>query len=208
MISHIDVDHTIGLSGILKTHKVEKIIIPYGHQYCEGYVQIEELAKNYGVEILMFSKDDSLKLNDKMTIEALTPETEQYKYSRELNDTGMVLRLDYGESSFLFSGDISSTIEKHLLNEKANLDEIDVLKVAHHGSKNSTCQEFIDAVNPDYAFISVGTNNFGHPDQGVIERLSENGTDVYISALDKDVTFYFDEYEIKGVKCSKNTTGE
>lgn len=203
MISHVDSDHTIGLSGILKTHKIHKLIIPYGQQYSENYQELAHMAEKHSVEILLFTSGDKLKINDKMSVVAVTPDIEQYKYSRKLNDTGMVLRLDYGESSFLFSGDISSTIEKYLLKEEVNINDIDVLKVAHHGSKNSTCQEFLDAVNPEYAFISVGKNSYGHPDSEIIRKLSENGTQVYISNIHKDVTFYFDDCEMKGVKYSE-----
>ena len=120
-------------------------------------------------------------------------------YAKHNNDSGIVLRLDYGKSSFLFTGDISSDIEKHLIKENGKKLKADVLKVAHHGSKNSTHQEFLDVVKPEYSFISVGKNSHGHPSDAVIERLKSVGSEVYRADIHKDVTFYFDKEGIKGV---------
>jgi len=202
-LSHIDLDHTVGISGLVKTHKIKKIIIPYGQQYGENFAGLADIASEHGTDILFFTRGDVLKVNDEITITALSPDSEQFKYSDKENDTGLVLRLDYGESSFLFCGDISETIENHLLNNSFGIKETDVLKVAHHGSKYSTCQKFTDAIKPKFAFISAGKNNYGHPNFDIVDRLQKTGTQVFISAINKDVTFYFDKKEIKGVKCTK-----
>lgn len=84
----------------------------------------------------------------------------------------MVLRLNWGKVSFLFTADIREEIEFELIGQRANLKST-VLKVAHHGSKTSTSPQFLAAVAPEVAVISVGANNtFGHPNPEVMENLN------------------------------------
>ena len=91
----------------------------------------------------------------------------------ETNDMSIVLRVDYGDTSFLFTGDAEYMSEYMMLDSGWEL-KADVLKVGHHGSDTSSTQEFIDAVQPDYAVISCGKNNpYGHPAEEVLERLKE-----------------------------------
>ena len=123
-----------------------------------------------------------------------------FKFSSDENDLGIVARIDYGESSFLFTGDITSDIEKHLVRNYPESLDADVLKVAHHGSKHSSCKEFLEIVKPDYAYIPVGSNLYGHPTPEAIQRLEDVGADVYRADIHRDVTFYFDLSGIKSVK--------
>lgn len=86
------------------------------------------------------------------------------------NNGSLVCRLDYGDVSFLFTGDAETESEAAMLDSGVSLD-VDVLKVAHHGSNSSSSVAFLNAVDPDYAVISVGENSYGHPTQEVISRL-------------------------------------
>lgn len=91
-----------------------------------------------------------------------------------LNNNSIVAKLNYKNNSILFTGDIEKIAEKEILKEyeKTNILKSDILKVGHHGSKTSSIEEFLKAVNPKIALIGVGENNtFGHPNDGVIERL-------------------------------------
>ena len=95
----------------------------------------------------------------------------------DLNDTSIVLRLDHGNNSFLFTGDISSKVENKILNKNIN---VDVLKVAHHGSKTSTSTTFLKYSHPKYAIISVGENNsYNLPKDKTINRLKNIGANIY-----------------------------
>lgn len=199
IISHTDTDHTVGINGIIDTMDVENIIIPYGQQDTENAKQIINKAKQNGVNISYFTSGDVLKVNDEILLTAITPDLGQRTYSKEDNDTGTALRVDYGEISFMFTGDMSSTIEKYLIKNYPDMLEADVLKVAHHGSKYSNSQEFLDVVNPSFAFIPVGENSYGHPTPETIERLEKLGAQIFRADVHKDVTFYFDSKEIKGI---------
>lgn len=95
------------------------------------------------------------------------------------NDNCLVFRIDYGGNSALFMADLEGEGETYLLNSQANL-KADVLKVGHHGGNTSTGEQFLHAVNPQIAVISVGTGNkHGHPDAEVIHRLDQNNVTVY-----------------------------
>ena len=89
----------------------------------------------------------------------------------DANNKSVVARLDYGDNSFLFTGDIESPAEKEILASGENID-VDFLKIAHHGSKYSSSDEFLDATSPEEAIISVGANNsYGHPAEETLEKL-------------------------------------
>lgn len=199
IISHMDYDHTIGLVGLLDTIHVDNLVIPYGQIDAECSDLIINKAKEHNVNILYFTSGDILKVNDNIAITAITPDAKQNMYAEGENDTGIVVRLDYGKTSFLFTGDITSVIEKYLIKTYPDKLCADVLKVAHHGSKNSNCQEFIDTVNPEYAYIPVGNNAYGHPAPETITRLNNVGANVFIGNIHKDVTFYFDSEDIKRI---------
>lgn len=93
----------------------------------------------------------------------------------EVNDTSIVLRIDYGETSFLFTGDMERTAEADLLDAGADL-RATVLKAGHHGSDTSTSYPFLRAVDPACAVISCGAgNSYGHPDEGTLSRLRTPG---------------------------------
>ena len=94
-------------------------------------------------------------------------------------------RLIFEENSFLFTGDISSSLEKKLVVQNVNLRS-NVLKIAHHGSKYSTSEEFLQSVSPKIAVISVGKNSYGHPTPEVLQKLENFG--IHILRTDKDGT--------------------
>ena len=202
IISHMHSDHIIGLNGLLDELDVNNLIIPYGQIATDDGKSIVEKAQNEGVNIIYFTAGDVLNINDDISISAISPDKEQGKFAQDENDMGIVARLDYGKSSFLFTGDISSDIEKYLIKKYPDKLEADVLKVAHHGSKYSTSQEFLDVVKPKYSYIPVGKNVYGHPAPEVISRLKNFGTDVYRADIHRDVTFYFDYENIKGITYS------
>jgi competence protein ComEC len=108
------------------------------------------------------------------------------------NEAALVLRIDMGLASFLLTSDIGVPRERELAASGAQLDSM-VLKVAHHGSRSSTSAEFLHAVNPRLAAISVGARNaYGHPDAGVVARLSEVGAQVYRTDRDGALIFETD----------------
>jgi len=199
IISHMHKDHIVGLFGLLDKLKIDNLIIPYGQFDTDDGKEIIEKAKEKNVNVICFTAGDKLKINDKIQFLALSPDENQGKFADSIDDLGIVVRLDYGESSFLFTGDITSDIENYLIKNCPDKLEADVLKVAHHGSKYSTSQEFLNVVKPEYSYIPVGNNTYGHPTPEVITRLKNSGSEIYRADIHKDVTFYFNAEKITGV---------
>lgn len=114
----------------------------------------------------------------------------------DLNNYSIMLRLTYGSTSYLFTGDIERQAERDVLETGAELDA-DVLKVAHHGSSSSTCEEFYEAVSPQICVISCGENNdYGHPHAEVVELIDASGAEKYQTDRHGTVVVYSDGKEI------------
>lgn len=95
------------------------------------------------------------------------------------DDSSIVLRLDHGTTSFLFAGDIGTSIEQWLLEERTNLLNVDILKVSNHGSVYTTSASFLSVVSPEVSVISVGENPYGHPSEETLDRLRAAGSLIY-----------------------------
>lgn len=116
------------------------------------------------------------------------------------NDNSSVIYLNYNHYKFLFMGDAGVEVEEDLI-EKYNLEDIDVLKVGHHGSKTSSGKDFIDEINPKYSIISVSKNNrYGHPNKEVLENL--NNSKLYRTDQDGSVMFEIKNNKFKIETCS------
>ena len=172
-ISHFDQDHVGGILSILENLKVGKIYITKQGESSENYKKFFEIIKQKKLKVQILEAGDRVVI-DSLSFDILWP-IEQKISENILNNNAMVMKLKYKNFSMLFTGDIEKVAEKALLDTyKDNLEVLKtpILKVAHHGSKTSTIQEFLEKVNPKIALIGVGENNmFGHPNSGVLERL-------------------------------------
>ena len=115
------------------------------------------------------------------------------------NDNSSVIYTELNNHKFLFMGDAGVEVEQDLI-EKYNLQDIDVLKVGHHGSKTSSSKTFIDEINPKYSIISVGKNNrYGHPNDSVLENL--NNSNIYRTDQDGSIMFKIKNNKLKIETC-------
>ena len=123
------------------------------------------------------SRGDILRFGD-VTTEVLFPYAEEAGGTFSANDSSVVLRIIYGNRKFLLTGDIERLAESELVGSGTML-AVDLVKAAHHGSRTSSTQEFIDAAGAKYAVISVGRSSpFGHPHPEVVERWTASGAKV------------------------------
>lgn len=117
----------------------------------------------------------SVDLGSGITAQFLAPINDSYT---DANNYSAVLKVTYGSTSFLLTGDAETQSENEMMAAGANLQST-VLKVGHHGSNTSTSDGFLNAVKPKYAVISVGDNSYGHPTEGTLTKLSQHGISVY-----------------------------
>ena len=170
--THPHEDHIGGLDNIIKEFNIEKVLLPDAYTTTATFedVLIALEDKNLNFEVPTIGKTFSL---GEARIEIIYTESNP----EDLNDSSIVLRLDYGENSFLFSGDATSTIDKKILNKNIN---VDIYKVAHHGSSYSNSASFLNKVNPSIGIISAGKNNsYNHPHLEVVKRLEERSIKLY-----------------------------
>ncbi len=189
--SHPHEDHAGGLSGPLNTCTVDHVLSPTAEYSSKSFESFVKYTAKQGLEVEIPAAGDVFSFG-KATVTVLGP-TREYE---ETNNTSLVLRIDFGETSFLFTGDMERQAEADLLDSGAVLSA-DVLKVGHHGSDTSTSYPFLREIMPEYAVISVGEDNsYGHPDENTLSRLRDAGCTVYRTDLQGTVTAVSDGQRI------------
>ena len=174
--THPHVDHVAGLSSVLVAAPVDLLLTPVTEWDSQAFAHMVEYAEQQGVPVVVPQEGDTLRLGGALvTILHCWPEAIDLGRT---NDASIVIRIDYGEASFLIMGDAEDWTEYMMIDDGANL-KADVLRVAHHGSKYSSTMEYLQTVQPVYAVISVGRDNsYGHPHEETLDRLAEVGAQV------------------------------
>jgi len=175
-LTHAHQDHLGGLTAILENFRVAQLWI--GREVSvPALVRLEELARERKISIEHELRGKSFRW-DSVDGEFLWPEIvpEELAPSAKNNDS-LVLRLRYGNETLLLPGDAEKQVEREILSENdPEAMRADVLKIGHHGSKNSTTPEFLAAVQPRVGIISAGEDNpYGHPSPELLERLENAG---------------------------------
>ncbi|NOZ60040.1 MAG: DNA internalization-related competence protein ComEC/Rec2 [Calditrichaeota bacterium] len=171
VLSHADNDHIGGLPEILRHISVQRVVdngIYHDSDICHLYKFLLD------AEHVAVSAPTMLDSTGSHCLVALQPMKDFLRMNPDdVNNNSVVLKLIYGEKKFLFTGDIEKEAEVALV-RYGDFLQADVLKIAHHGSNTSSCEEFVQNVRPDFAVISVGKmNKFGFPSDEVIERLEK-----------------------------------
>ena len=188
-VTHPDADHMGGVPALLRNFRVSELWLG-GEPFFHEYRTLVELAGWKGVEIFPLRRGD-VRSFGKVRFEVLGPPSPGHdSWSR--NDRALVLQATYGGHSFLLTGDIERKGEDGLLGNDL-LQRGDVLKIAHHGSRTSSHQAFLDHVRPTFALISAGRANFyGHPHPEVIRRLARQRVAVLRTDLEGSVSISSD----------------
>ncbi|WP_243290623.1 DNA internalization-related competence protein ComEC/Rec2 [Bacillus sp. FJAT-47783] len=184
-LTHGDQDHIGEAKTILDKMSVNYLVI--SKHFVEGKKEQEiiEMARKKGVTILSVEKGDQLTFSPIITV--LSP----HEKMESSNDNSLVLRMEIGGKSWLFTGDLEDKGELALIQSYPQV-QADVLKIGHHGSLTSTSELFLDTINPATAFISVGRNNrFQHPHHEVIERLQNRGVTIFRTDKMGSVSYQF-----------------
>ena len=170
-VSHTDQDHISGLTEVLESgYPVRHLVFAAAVRENEKTVELAGVAQEAGTKVVYMQAGDVLVAGS-ARLRCLYPTAGEQR--EDINELSLVLRLEEDGSSCLFTGDISSEVEKELLAIGA-IEEVDFLKAAHHGSKYSNSYEFLQALQPKIVSISCGENNrYGHPGEETLERLNQ-----------------------------------
>jgi competence protein ComEC len=185
--SHADADHIDGLNDVLRNFRVRGAIVARTPSNDLGFARFAGTANRVGVPIDVVAGGDSLQIGD-VIIDVLWPPQIANADAPYRNNDGLFLRIRYGAQVLLFAADIEAPSEVALLKSGLNLRS-DIVKVAHHGSRTSSTQPFVDATRTQLAIISVGRISiFGHPHKEVVERWRASGARVMTTGDNGTIT--------------------
>lgn len=181
--THPEKDHLAGLVAVLKRYQVKQVVTDGAELKTNLYQEFSTLINKSAIPLFMAKKGDLIKIAD-LELSILWPDEEsgQVLGTKTLkegatNDLSLVIELTKGDVKAILAGDISHKVEEELVKNN-QFNKIKILKVSHHGSKNSTSEEFLEAIKPKVAIISVGKNSYGHPTQEVLDRLNKIGSQI------------------------------
>lgn len=174
--THPDADHIGGLDVIVYKYNCDTVIMPDYEKDTKTYQELVDVIHDKNMKITYPVVGEQYALGEaKFTI--IAPNSNSY--GGNANDYSVAILLEYGKNRFLFTGDAEETSEAEMLTNGIDISA-DVYKVAHHGSRSASTQEFLNAVHPKYAVISCGEGNiYGHPHAEVLNRLRSMGVEVF-----------------------------
>ncbi len=185
VITHFDTDHINGVNQLMQNSRVGLLALPNSPVGREDSGNLRDkiiaAAHQNGTEIVYIN--DIFKLYSEDVSLSLFP----VKGASGDNDNGLIVLCSAGEYDTLITGDADSATEQRLVKNNP-IPDIEVLVVGHHGSKYSTSEDFLDAVKPETALISVGYNSYGHPTREVLERLASRSITVFRTDISGNVT--------------------
>ena len=200
--THVDADHIGGLSGALNYASVGTAYCPVTTGTTETFQSFVKYLAQRGKQITVPIAGETFALGGAQ-VQILGP----LHRAEDSNDNSIVLKVSFGATSFLFTGDAERAEEQDLLNAGVNLQST-VLKVGHHGSDTSTSYPFLRAVAPQYAVISVGAgNSYGHPTEAVLSRQRDAGVTTFRTDMQGEITAVSDGQTIN-FSTAKNAAAE
>ncbi len=178
--THPDADHITGLIDVIERYNVDHFVLNSLGKDSAVFQEFKSAVVNGSREVYFPEEGDEIKIGS-LELVVLWPQAQEKVLGasiteKEVNETSIVLQLSYGSFDALLPGDISSEVENLL--DLSTSQEIELLKVAHHGSKYSTSAEFLEKISPELAIISVGKNPWGHPTEEVLGRLRSLDTKI------------------------------
>ncbi|MEG2789596.1 MAG: ComEC/Rec2 family competence protein [Romboutsia sp.] len=186
--THLHSDHIGSLDDIINDFNIKSIFMPEQNSNTIAYENLINACSNKNIPIKYLYKGDSINIEDDITLLTLSPSFIQ----ENDNLNSIVFKLNFRNKSFLFTGDAEYQNEIDIVNS-FELNDVDFLKVGHHGSSSSTSENFLNEVSPDIASISCGyKNQYGHPHKSTIDNLSKFNVKTYRTDLIGDIVFYSD----------------
>ncbi|GAB6169749.1 ComEC/Rec2 family competence protein [Clostridium carnis] len=193
--THPHEDHIGNMADIISKYNITNFYAPKVTSNTKAFERmVEELiSKNLNIKVIKASIS-SIDLGSKTNVEVFSPNSSDY--GDNLNNFSPIIKITFGENSFLFTGDAEKKSEDEVLKNNYDLN-CDVLKIGHHGSTTSTSKNFLKAISPTYAIISVGKDNtYNHPNKKITSLLDENNITTYRTDIEGNIILVSDGKEI------------
>lgn len=196
--THPDADHIGGLPDVFRVYRVSYFVEPGRVGDTSFYERLDaSVVSEAGQKTILARRDMRIHLGDGAYADILFPEGDVEKL-REANDASIVMRVVYGETEFLLTGDAPIWVEDRIVSAYGTALESDVLKAGHHGSRTSTGASWLSVVDPEIVVVSAGKDNsYGHPHPEVLERVTASGASVVSTIDEGTITFVSDGSDVR-----------
>lgn len=189
--THPDADHIGGLVSVLERYKVSAILETSNSKKTPVTEAFTAATAAEGATITDADAGQEIALGEGVVLRVLSPAGDESNW--ESNTASIVIRVEYGSTSVMLTGDAPLEIENYLVDTYPQFLKSNILKLGHHGSKTSSSDAWLDAVDPDYAVVSAGIGNrYGHPHQEVMQKVFARNIQSSHTGTDGTVTFYSD----------------
>ena len=186
ILTHPHDDHVTGLIEVIKRYRVKRILATGVIHNAPNYLAWLGLIKEKNISFTIVDRPQTINLGEDSWLNIIYPRASLLEKTVDnLNNSSLVIKLNYKQDSFLFTGDIEAEVEEELVELEEDLTA-DIIKIGHHGSDTSSGERFLERVKPRLAIISVGENDFGHPSLRVLRRLERLG--ITIKRTDQEGT--------------------
>ncbi|MBI4120168.1 MAG: MBL fold metallo-hydrolase [Parcubacteria group bacterium] len=189
ILTHPHADHLRGFLEIFKNYNVKNFIFSGANYSSRVYADFMEALRKEGSGVYLAGKGDVVSYRGRPILRIFSPDkVELGRDFKKIHEANIVSQLELGHRKFLLMGDAEEDLELRLIASKT-IQDVDILKVGHHGSKTSTSEKLLQAARPEEAIISVGRNSYGHPNPGVLDRLHQTGAKVFRTDQVGDVVY-------------------
>lgn len=190
--THPHADHIGNMKTIIDNMEVCNFYAPQVNSNTQTYSSMISALKNKSINIIKPIPGEQLQIGAAI-LTFIAPNSKSYE---DLNNYSIVVKLKFGNTSFIFQGDAEDISEAEILEKQLDISA-DVIKIGHHGSYSSSSEKYLNRVSPKYAVISVGTNNdFGHPHKNTLDKLLERNIKTYRTDVNGTITAYSDGINI------------
>lgn len=175
---------------MIKEMKVKNIIIGKQFENSNNLQKFLEITKNKKIKIIVVEAGDKINIEKNLYFDILWPDSNHSIEENSINNNSLVCKLNYKDFSVLFTGDIEEKAEQAIITKYSNTSILKstILKVAHHGSKSSSTEKFLELVKPKIILIGVSLNNkYGHPSKIVLERLNKINGIIYKTSEEGEI---------------------
>ncbi len=196
VITHPHSDHAGGAEEVIDNYKTDKIFMPDASNTLKFFENLIDKISDENIPLVTAKTGVIIHEGENLKAEIISPRESGYN---DLNNMSAVVKITYGDNTFLFMGDAEKEVEDDITSDVNS----DFIRVGHHGSKTSSTNSFLKRVNPQYAVISVGEfNDYNHPDEKVLKRFEKLGTKVYRTDQAGDI-FVTSDGKIIEILCEK-----
>lgn len=198
--THPHEDHIGNMSTIIDAFNIVNFYAPKVYDNSKSFEDMIYSLKKKNLKITPIKRGtDDINLGNNTNVSVFSPINDSYD---NLNNYSPIIKIEYGNTSFLFTGDAEKEVEESIIKNNDNIN-CDVIKIGHHGSSTSTSSNFLKAANPSAAVICVGKNNvYNHPNKETLNLLKENNLSIYRTDLNKNIVLISNGNTIKKQKFS------